>query len=83
MKIAGKFYLAMVLMILLVACAPAKVTPKKTNFGDITGSIVQETESGDVFKFGVMMPLTGGGAEYGIPLQNAIELARSLTASMS
>jgi len=75
MKIARSILVVLVLSVLLLAAC--------SRISSITGAaskakmpnVKEAMESKDVFQFGVMLPLTGDAAAYGIPLQNAIELA--------
>lgn len=74
MKIARSFLVVLVLAVLVLsACSKlgTDISMKKKG----AAKMPDASGDGDVLTFGVMMPLTGGGAEYGIPLQQAIELA--------
>lgn len=77
MKIAKSILVVMVLsLFLLAACSKiSSITGLTTKENSKSSNVKEAVKSSDVFQFGVMLPLTGEAAAYGIPLQNAIELA--------
>ncbi len=58
-----------VLLVLLVACAPAKVPEEKV------AEQVMEKKA-EIITIGAIVPLTGDGAAYGLPMQQVTEIAR-------
>ncbi|PIQ77779.1 hypothetical protein COV82_02825 [Candidatus Peregrinibacteria bacterium CG11_big_fil_rev_8_21_14_0_20_46_8] len=64
-----KFGIALTVIGALTACQPVFEDAKNTN-------AAVEEDSGDTITFGVLAPLSGEAAAYGIPYQHVLEVAR-------